>query len=271
MKGVNYNMKTPFVTIFVVAILIIGLFLAFYDYKKHGAHEQSMGISRSQSDTLKRARLKGEQLSEQKNYEGAMQEYKKAIQISPKDPYIHNDLGAAYYCLGLKAMDPAIPEDEDMGYGTSIDARSLTKEQTLEKIKEALNTVKSGVITVVVKDQVISKDIESFILPTGNYIHIEDEPREDGGRNYWATIIIGITKDYFLSAEKEYLASIDLLFVRDATGRKYSSYAVASRNIGTLYFRMGKKKEAVNNWQRALQLEPSDQELKKLVDSYRKK
>ena len=264
-------MKTPFITIFVVAILIIGLFLAFYDYKKHGIHEQPIGISRSQSDTLKKARLKGEQLSEQKNYEAAIQEYKKAIQISPKDPYIHNDLGAAYYYLGLKAMNPPIPEDEDMGYGTSVDARALTKEQMTEKIKEALDIVKSGVITVVVKDPTMSKDIESFIRPTGNYVYIEDEPREDGGKNYWATIITGITKDYFLNAEKEYLASVDLLFVRDATGRKYSSYAVASRNLGTLYFRMGKKKEAVSNWQRALQLEPSDEELKNLVDSYRKK
>lgn len=263
-------MKTPLITIFVVAIMVIGLFLAFYDYKKHGIHEQPIGISKSQSEALKKARVKGEQLVEKQDYDSAIEEYKRAIQLSPRDPYIRNDLGAAYYYLGLKAMDPPIPDDEDIGYGTSIDARQLTKEQTIEKVKETLNTVKSGIITVVVKDQSVSKDIELFIKPMGHYIHIESEPREDGGQNYWATIITGKTKDYFLNAEKEYRAAIDLLFVRDAEGRKYSSYSVASRNLGTLYFRMGRKKEALNHWQRALQLEPSDQELKRLVDSYRK-
>jgi len=264
-------MKTPIVTVFIVAVLVIGLGLAFYDYKKHGVHENPIGISRTQAEMLKKSRIEGEDKLKRQDYSGAIEEFKKAIQISPRDPYIHNDLGAAYYNMGLKVMNPPIPDDEDLGYGTEVDARyNNTKEQTFEKLKETLDKTESGIITVVVKDQPVSKEIESYIRPMGHYIHVEEEVRDDGGKDYWITIIKGKTKDYFINAEKEYIQSIDLLYVRDASGRKYSSYSIASRNLGTLYFRMGKKKDALANWQRALQLEPSDQDLRRLVDSYRK-
>ena len=268
-------MKTPIVTIFIVAVLIIGLGLAFYDYKTHGIHEKTIGISKSQAETLRRARLSGEDKVQQQDYTGAVESFKRAIQISPRDPYIHNDLGAAYYHMGLKAMNPPIPEDEDLGYGAEVDARygntrEQIREQAFTKLKEALDKTESGTITVIVKDQTISKEIESYIHPMEHYVHVEEENRDDGGKDYWITTIKGKTKDFFLSAEKEYLQAIDLLSVKDASGRKYSGYSVASRNLGTLYFRMGKKKDALANWQRALQLEPSDEELRQLVNSYRK-
>jgi len=275
-EGSVYIMKTPIVTVFIVAVLIIGLGLAFYDYKTRGFHEKPIGMSRTQSEALKKARLVGEEKANQQDYIGAIVEYKRAIQISPRDPYIHNDLGAAYYYLGLKAINPPISEDEDLGYGIEVDARYYTgtkeqiREQALTKLKEAIDQTESGIITVVATNLALSKEIETSTRSMGNYVHIEEDAKDDGSKDYWITIIKGKAKDYFLNAEKEYLQAIDLLSVKDASGHRYSGYSVASRNLGTLYFRMGKKKDAIENWQRALQLEPSDQELRKLVDTYRK-
>lgn len=268
-------MKTPIVTVFIVAVLIIGLGLAFYDYKTRGFHENPIGISRTQAEMLRRARLVGEEKANQKDYVGATEEYKRAIRISPRDPYIRNDLGAAYYSLGLKYMNPPIPEDEETDYGIEVDARygdtkEQIREQALTKLKEALDKTESGIITVVIRDPALSKEIVASNNSLGNYVHTEEDIKDDGTKDYWITMIKGKTKDYFIDAEKEYLQAIDLLAVRDSSGRKYSAYSVASRNLGTLYFRMGRKKEALANWQRALQLEPADQDLKKLVDSYRK-
>jgi len=268
-------MKTPIVTVFIVAVLIIGLGLAFYDYKTRGFHENPIGISKTQAEALRKSRLVGEEKANQKDYVGAIEEYKKSIQISPRDPYIRNDLGAAYYYLGLKAMNPPIPEEEEMGYGAEVDARygdtkEQIREQALMKLKEALDKTESGIITVVVRDSALSKEIETSNHSIVNYVHIEEDIKDDGVKDYWITIIKGKTKDYFISAEKEYLQAVDFLAVRDSSGHKYSAYSVASRNLGTLYFRMGRKKDALANWQRALQLEPADQDLRKLVDSYRK-
>jgi tetratricopeptide (TPR) repeat protein len=268
-------MKTPIVTVFIVAVLVIGLGLALYDYKTRGLHENPIGISRTQAEMLRRARVVGEEKANQKDYVGAIEEYKRAIRVSPKDPYIRNDLGAAYYSLGLKVMNPPIPEEEENGYGTEVDARygdnkEQIREQALTKLKEALDKTESGLITVVVRNSALGKEIETSNNSLGNYVHTEEEIKDDGTKNYWITIIKGKTKDYFIDAEKEYLQSIELLSVRDSSGRKYSAYSVASRNLGTLYFRMGRKKDALANWQRALQLEPADQDLRKLVDSYRK-
>lgn len=270
-------MKTPIVTVFIVAVLIIGLGLAFYDYKTRGLHENPIGISRTQAEMLRRARVVGEEKANQKDYVGAVEEYKRAIRISPRDPYIRNDLGAAYYYLGLKAINPPIPEDEetDYGSGSGIDARygdkkEQIREQAFTKLKEALDKTESGIITVVVRDSALSKEIVTSSNSLGNYAHAEEEVKDDGVKDYWITIIKGKTKDYFIVAEKEYLQAVDFLAVRDSAGHKYSAYSVASRNLGTLYFRMGRKKEALANWQRALQLEPADQDLRKLVDSYRK-
>jgi tetratricopeptide (TPR) repeat protein len=264
-------MKTPVITIFVVSVMIIGIFLIFYDYKKHGLHETPIGISRSQAEAVKKARIRGEDKVKNQDYLGAINDFSRASKMLPKDPYIHNDLGAAYYEFGMRSINPPVPPDEDIGYGNEVDARFMdNKEEVFAKLKEALDMTISGVVTIAVNNQPLSKEINDYIKPMNHYIHIEEEVKDDGGKDYWITILKGPTKDYFLNAEAEYIEAINLLSVRDTKGRKYSSYPVASRNLGTLYHRMGRRKEALENWQRALQLEPSDQDLKRLVDSFRK-
>jgi len=260
-------MRTPIITIFVICVLIIGLALAFYDYRKHGIRYDKVDISRSQSDSLKNARLAGEEQSYKKNYDAAVAEYEKALKLSPRDAYLRNDLGAAYYYLGLKYMEPPI-EEEDFSLGTEIDGRHISKEETIQKFGEALEKVKSGMITVVSNNQLVAKEIESYARPLNHYAHLELEKTDEGVWEYWVTIITGRTKDAFLNAEKQYLTAISLRAVKDTDGRKYSNYSAASRNLGTLYFRMGKKKEAIANWRRALQIEPTDAELRELVDKY---
>ena len=259
-------MRTPIVTIFVVCILVVGLALAFYDYRKNKARPQELGISRTEAEKLKDTRLSGDEQLYKEDYEKAIEEYERAVKISPRDAYLHNDLGAAYYHLGLKSMDTPMEEDE-FGFGTEVDLRHLEDADSLDVVEENMENTESGIVTVVVNDEADKEQIAARALTLGYYAHVEEEDTEDG-KEFWVTIVKGKTKEAFLKAEQEYSKAIDIKSVRDDTGRKYSSYSTASRNLGTLYFRMGRKKEAIAQWRRALQLEPTDGELRELLGKY---
>jgi tetratricopeptide (TPR) repeat protein len=259
-------MRTPVITIFVVCVLIVGLALAFYDYRKHGAREQRL-ISRSEADKLKETGLSGDEQSYKENYEKAIEEYERYLKISPRDAYRHNDLGTAYYHMGLESMKPPMEEDE-FGFGIEVDARHLEGSKPLEGVEEALKKTESGVITAVVNSEADSREIERYALSLGHYAHVEEETEDTGGKEFWLTIITGKTKESFLNAEREYLRAIDIKSVKDSSGRKYSNYSTASRNLGILYFRMGRKRDAIAQWRRALQLEPTDAELRNLLGKY---
>jgi len=260
-------MKTPIITIFIICVLIIALALAFYDYKKHGARQETFSMSRTDSDAVKIAKEVGEQLLQKKNYNGAIEEYKNALRRAPTDAYLHNDLGVAYYRLGLQSAQPSMEETE-FGFGTEVDARHISKSEALEKTQDAVQGTVSGIITVVVNDEAVDKEIEAYAKSLNQYVYSEKEIKDDGGKEYWITIITGKTKEAFLNAEKEYLEAIKSISVKDASGRRYSGYSTASRNLGTLYFRMGKKSEAIAQWRHALRLEPNDAELRELLNRY---
>jgi tetratricopeptide (TPR) repeat protein len=260
-------MRTPFITIFVVCILVVAIPLLFYDYKKHGARPQSLGISRTEADRLRETRESGAEQSYKENYEDAIEKYERALKISPRDAYLHNDLGTAYYRLGLESMEPPMLEEE-FGFGIEVDARHLEGSKPLERVEEALRRIESGIITAVVNDEATNTEIERYARSLDHYAHVEEEETEDNDREFWLTIVTGRTKELFLKAEREYLKAIDIKSVKDANGRKYSNYSTASRNLGTLYFRMGRKKDAIAQWRRALQIEPTDAELRNLLGEY---
>jgi len=260
-------MRTPIITIFIFCVLIISLGLAIYDYKRHGAHEQPLDFSKSDAEVLKDTKALAETELYQGKYESAIAKYEKALKYSPRDAYLRNNLGTAYYHLGLKSMDTPMEEDE-FGFGIEIEARYSGGNEPLKDVKEALNKVKSNIVTAVVDREDVKSAIENYSLSLGHFTHVEEEIKEDNTKEYWITMITGKTKEAFLKAEKEYRIAIDIKSVRDEFGRKYSGYSAASRNLGTLYFRMGRKKEAVAQWQRAFQLEPTDAELRELLGKY---
>ena len=262
-------MRTPITAIFVVCVLIVGLALAFYDYRKHGARPQLLDITRSQADILKETKKSGAEQSYKQNYEKAIEEYERALKISPRDAYLHNDLGAAYYRLGLQSMEPPMEEGE-FGFGIEADARYLEGSEPLKMVQEALKRTESGIITAVVDNETAKEEIETHARSLGHYVHAEEEEAEDidGKKEFWLTIITGKTKELFLKAERGYLKAIDIKSLKDRDGRRYSDYSTASRNLGTLYFRMGRKKDAIAQWRRVLQLEPTDDELRNLLGEY---
>ena len=127
-------------------------------------------------------------------------------------------------------------------------------------------------MTAVVNEEADGKKIKAHALSLGHYVHIEKETIEDGGIEYWLTIVTGGTKEAFLKAEEEYLRAINIKSVKDDNGRRYSTYPSVSRNLGALYFRMGRRKDAVAQWRRALQLEPNSDdstELRTLIEEYK--
>ena len=263
-------MRTPVITIFVVCILVIGLALAFYDYRKHGVRTERIDFSKSDEDSLKRTKESGDEEFQKENYSGAIQKYKRALDMWPRDAHLHNDLGTAYYRLGLQRMEPPMAEDE-FDFGVEVDAR-YGGANPLEMVKEKLAEMRSGIITAVMNEEADGKKIEAYALSLGHHVHIEEEDTENDGMEYWLTIIAGETKEAFRNAEMEYLRAIKIKSVKDDTGRRYSTYPSASGNLGTLYFRMGRKKDAVVQWQRALQLEPNGDnsaELRALIEEYK--
>jgi tetratricopeptide (TPR) repeat protein len=260
-------MRTPVITIFVVCVLVMGLALALYDYRKHGVRQQDIGISKSQAHKLKTNSESAAEQSHKENYETAIDEYKQALKVSPRDAYLHNDLGTAYYRLGLENMNPPV-EEGDFGYGNEVDARHLEGSEPLEEVKQELSKMESGIVTAVVNDESIEKEISTYARSLGHYAHVEEEAKENGGKEFWVTIITGKTREAFLDAERAYLRAINIKSIKDKGGRRYSNYATASRNLGTLYFRMGRKRDAVNQWRRAFQLEPTDAELRNLLGKY---
>jgi len=259
-------MKTPVVTIFVVCVLVACLALAFYNYREHGARPEDITISRHDAEKLKKTKLSGDEQAALQNYELAIEEYTKALRVSSTDAFLYNDRGAAYYQLGLENANPPISEDE-LDYGLEVDARLLEAAESLALVEEKLKETNSGIITAVVNNEAASKQIQSKMLSLGHFVHVEEEA-EDDDTEFWLTIIVGKTRESFLNAQKDYLKAIDIKYVKDKEGRKYSNYSVASRNLGTLYFRMGRKKEAMIQWRRALELEPTDDELRELIGSY---
>ncbi len=259
-------MRTPAVAIFVVCVLIIGFALAFRNCKEEGLFTESPNISKSQADSLKRFKEGGDEDFYQQNYEEAIRKYKQALRIWPADAHLQNDLGASYYRLGLARMVPPMDEGE-FDFGVEVDAR-VEGSEPLKRVKEKLETTESGVVTAVVNGEPDKDEIETYALSLGHYVHVEEEDVDEDEKEFWVTIITGETKDAFLNAEKEYLKSINIKYVKDSSGRRYSNYATVSRNLGTLYFRIGRKKEAISQWRRAMELEPSDAELRELLDKY---
>ena len=260
-------MRTPLITIFIFCVLIIGIGFAIYDYKKHGLGEQSIDFSKSNADTLKNTKAIAETKFYQGEYERAIEEYEKALKYTSRDAYLRNNLGTAYYRLGLQLLDTP-KEEEEFDFGIEIDARNNSISDPLKKVKETLSTIGSNIVTVVLDDESQKKAIETYALSLRHFVHVEEEFNEDSKRSFWLTIVTGKTKEAFLNAEKQLRIAIDIKSVRDDMGRKYSGYSAASRNLGTLLFRMGRKKEALAQWQRALQLEPTDAELRELLGRY---
>jgi tetratricopeptide (TPR) repeat protein len=167
-------MKTPGVSIFVVVVLVLGVALAFYDYSKHGAREEQGKISKYEAYKLKNTKLLGAEESYKGDYEKAIKDYKAALKIAPRDAYLHNDLGTAFYYLGLKSINPPIKEDE-FEFGIEVDARHLKKSKILPKVKEALDKTDSGIITAVMFDQDAKDEVVAFAHSLKYIVNVEEE------------------------------------------------------------------------------------------------
>ncbi len=79
-------MRTPVIMIFLVCVLIMGIVaLAVYDYKRRGFRTEGPGISKSEADTLRRTREKGDELFEKQDYKSAIMKYEQASEMAPRD------------------------------------------------------------------------------------------------------------------------------------------------------------------------------------------
>jgi tetratricopeptide (TPR) repeat protein len=123
----------------------------------------------------------------------------------------------------------------------------------LHQLKQALSEVKSGVIVMTVNDMEVMKTLANYARESDCYVHIEDHRRTSD-----INIIKGKTKEAFRKAESELIRAKDLK----------PRYAKAYENLGSLYYRMGKQKDAIILWQSALDLDPTNKVLRQYLQQY---
>lgn len=170
-------------------------------------------------------------------YDLAVEYYIQAIRLRPGDAHIHNDLGSTYHYMGK--ADAVASQNED--------ARGSSTSEVLQKTAAALNLIDSGIIRITVDGKNQADKVVSYAVSLQGIAYISPEKSK-----HLVTIVTGKTKEAFLKAESEYRKAIQIK----------ARYAPAYRNLGTLYYEMGRPKEAIDFWRMALKLDPSDKALK---------
>jgi len=176
------------------------------------------------------------------DYTRAIRYFTEALKIRPENAEVHNDLGATYLNMGVKASEP--PWEEDVSDMTGFEA--------FRQLEQALAQAESDIIIFEKADQRISDALVAQARKAGCGAYIEPHQL-----TATITIIKGKTKDAFRKAESELVRAKDLK----------PRYAVAYQNLGNLYYRMGHHRDAKILWQNALKLEPHNKELRRYLQA----
>lgn len=232
--------KPSLVTIIAFSLTVVVVLAVWALSKKYEFSEsQKEAVVQEREEVIQNKRLAESYLRDAK-YDLAADYYNQALKLRPNDAHLHNDLASTYHYMGKSAFSS--PQTEDV--------RGLSNDQVLRRISETLKLIDSGVLIITVDDPNQAQKIVDYATSQQCLANIGSEKSK-----YIATIVKGKTKEAFLKAESEYQKAIQIK----------SRYAPAHRNLGTLYYEMGKKKEALELWRRALKIEPSDDNLKEYL------
>ena len=222
----------PLIAALVICIAIVGVYFAF---KSDQPSKDAIGESEEVKDLKDIARA----YAEANEYEKAIEYYTEALKMRPEDAYLHNDIGAVYYNMGIDAAGETWPSWEE-------DLTNMSSVTALHQLQQALSEVQSGVIVMTVNSKKVMDTLANYASKSGCYVHLEHHQRTSD-----MTIIKGATMEAFRKAESELLRAKDLK----------PRYSAAYENIGSLYYRMGRKNDAVIMWKSALDLEPTNKKL----------
>ena len=229
----------PIVVVPVIFIAIVGVYFAF---RTNQPLVDAIGESKQIRDLKDQARA----YAEANEHEQAIEYYTEALKMRPEDAYLHNDLGAVYHNMGVDAAGETWP-------GWEEDLTDMTPVEALHQFRQALSEVQSGVIVVTVNSMKVMETLVNHARVSDCYVHIENHQRTSD-----ITIVKGKTRQAFRKAESELLRAKDLK----------PRYSKAYENLGSLYYRMGRQKDALILWNSALDLDPTNKVLRQYLQQY---
>ena len=226
----------PIIAFGICLIVIIPLIIYKKDVSKTypAADAESFEFKgiKQQADTYKANRL----------FDKAIQSYEKALELRPDNAEVHNNLGTVYLEIGEKAAGTTWPTWES-------DLTEMAMESAIDEAEFAISDTDSGFIVFTAKDKDVIDKVVKLARKSGCWTHVE--------RNT-INIMKGKTMKALLKAETHFLQAIIIK----------SSYATAFRNLGALYYRIGKRQEGLEMMKRALKLNPNDRRLRTYLEQF---
>ncbi|MGD9288609.1 MAG: glycosyltransferase [Desulfobacterales bacterium] len=221
--------------------------------------------------------------------EGALNAFKKALEIDPSNATTHNDLGVLYYNQGDK--------EEAFTYyrkAARLDPDNITFQKNLAdfyyvemgKVEEAmqiyvkaLNANPKDIETLLVLGH-ICVALENFLDAKVFYSRVlEIEPGNQDALHFFDKVNSMNSSDARAKTPEElyrhvqsmlknrdpYRAQVELERLLD----HFPDFALAYNDLGVLYYNDGDKEKALNHYQKAVQLEPANATFQKnLADFY---
>jgi tetratricopeptide (TPR) repeat protein len=231
-----------YIPLIVVLVILIAIVSAYFAFKSNQPSTDAIGEGEEVRDLKDKARS----YAEANEYEQAIEYYTEALKARPEDAYLHNDIGAVYHNMGIDAAGETWPSWEE-------DLTNLSPVEALHQLQQALSQVQSGVIVMTVNNKKVMDTLENYAKSSGCYVHLEHQQRTSD-----MTIIKGATLEAFRKAESELLRAKDLK----------PRYSASYENLGSLYYRMGRKRDAIIMWKSALDLEPTNKKLRQYLQQY---
>ena len=235
-------MKLQLPTLIIVSLSIV-LILTIHFL---GRDTQSIQDINEESEEFQMLRDEGDNAYVANEFTQAIDKYEQALEMRPENAEVYNDLGAAYYELGLKYAGPKWP---------SWRILKETMDEAIADLDLAIETIESGYIEFKTSSTTLARAFEKHAIDKGAAVF-----PYNGNMQTTLNILIGSTKDYMLHARWLYEKSLELK----------PTYAPAYRNLGSFYMKIGIMDKAINYLQEAFKREPSDEELAEYLRQLRR-
>jgi tetratricopeptide (TPR) repeat protein len=239
-------MRVQLPTIIFLCISLIIIIPLIY-YMKTSNQAPSREAINLESEEFKSLREQGSVAHNAHKYEQAIKIFEEALRMRPENAEVHNDLAATCYEFGLEQAGPSWPSWE-----ANLAGRTPT--EALQEFQRAIDTVVSGYIVFKSDKPEVTQAIEKKAREIDAYLYTERF-----GDNATMNIVIGKTKALFMKAIEGYLRAIDIK----------PAYSPAYRNLGSLYMKIGRYDTAIDYLEKALELDPRDEDLQEYLNQLR--
>jgi len=228
----------PLIVVVLILAIIIPLIILSSKKNVSGTYQ----AADEESSKLRTIRQQAMTEYKANRFDKAIEYYNKALDLRPDNSEIHNDLGSVYHDYGVKVAGPIWPNWES-------DLSDMSEQDALEEAEFAISDTTSGYIVLKSKDDKIIDKVIELAKKSKCWTHYEA-----GIIN----ILKGKTMELLLKAEEHFLQAISIK----------SNYATAYRNLGALYYRIGKRKSGRQMMEYALEINPGDEQLRTYLEQF---